>query len=88
MIPTDFGQQGENRVKRLTQHPGRDGLAIASPDGNYIAFVTDREGVWSVYIMQIDGSNKCKLFDLQGEYGRGEQNWHQDWKQERISWGW
>ncbi|MBV7330302.1 serine/threonine-protein kinase [Chloroflexi bacterium TSY] len=88
LIPTGIGQTRETKVRRLTQHPGRDGLATASPDGNHIAFVTDRDGIWSVYIMRIDGSNKRKLFDLQGEYGRGEQNWHQDWKQERISWGW
>jgi TolB protein len=70
-------------VEQLTDDPSRDGLATASPDGSYIAFVTDREGAWAVYIMHVDGSNPRKLFDLTGDYGRDDR----DWLQERLSWG-
>jgi Tol biopolymer transport system component len=70
-------------VRQLTSDPGRDGLATASPDGRYIAFVTDREGAWSVYVMRIDGGLPYKLFDLDPGYGRDDR----DWRQERISWG-
>jgi hypothetical protein len=70
-------------VRQLTSGPGNSGLGAGSPDGNYIAFVTDREGAWSVYVMNADGSNQHKLFDLDGGYGTGDY----DWTQERISWG-
>ncbi|MEM7134655.1 MAG: protein kinase [Chloroflexota bacterium] len=74
-------------LRRLTEHPAHDGLATASPDGEYIAFVTDREGPWSVYVMRSDGSSKQKLFTINGEFGPGTQYWEYDWKQERLSWG-
>lgn len=67
----------------LTTSPGRDGLATASPDGDYIAFVSDRDGAWAVYAMRSDGSDQQKLFDLDGGFGSGDR----DWLQERISWG-
>lgn len=68
---------------RLTNSPGRDGLATASPDYQHIAFVSDREGSWAVYVMNMDGSGQQKLFDLNGGYGGGEQ----DWIRQRLSWG-
>jgi Tol biopolymer transport system component len=68
---------------RLTDHPGRDGLATASPDLQHIAFLSDREGSWAVYVMNTDGSSQQKLFDLNGGYGGGEY----DWYRERLSWG-
>jgi Tol biopolymer transport system component len=70
-------------MQQLTNDPGRDGLATASPDGDAIAFLSDREGKWAVYVMRSDGSDQHKLFDLQGEYGRDDR----DWLQERLSWG-
>lgn len=77
-----------SNLQQLTVHPAHDGLATASPDGNYIAFLSDRDGAWAVYIMRADGSEQRKLFDLNGEYGRNEQDWLYDWRQERMSWGW
>ncbi|MEZ4864334.1 MAG: protein kinase [Caldilineaceae bacterium] len=70
-------------LTRLTDHPGRDGQATASPDFQQIAFVSDRDGGWAVYVMNRDGSNQQKLFDLNGGYGGGDY----DWLQERLSWG-
>ncbi|MCB9147429.1 MAG: serine/threonine-protein kinase [Caldilineaceae bacterium] len=80
-------EDGSN-LRRLTTDPGHDGLATASPDGNYVAFVSDRDGSWAVYAMRTDGSGQQKLFDLNANYGPGEQYWQYDWKQERLSWGW
>lgn len=71
-------------ARQLTNSAGRDGLATASPDGNYIAFVSERDGDWAIYVMNADGSNEQKLFDLDGGFGSGDR----DWLQERISWGW
>jgi WD40-like Beta Propeller Repeat len=70
-------------VQQLTDTPGIDGLATASPDGNYIAFLSHRDGAWAVYTMRSDGNEQRKLFDLDGGYGRDDR----DWLQERISWG-
>lgn len=70
-------------VQPLTDSPGRDGLATASPDGESIAFASDRDGAWAVYAMRSDGSDQRKLFDLKGGFGSGDR----DWLQERISWG-
>jgi Tol biopolymer transport system component len=70
-------------LTQLTDHPGRDGLATASPDFQHIAFVSDREGSWAVYVMPANGSEPQKLFDLNGGYGSGDFEWYR----ERISWG-
>lgn len=70
-------------VQQLTQSAGHNGLATASPNGNYIAFATDREGKWSIYLMRPDGSDQHKLFDLEQGYAGGDH----DWLQERLSWG-
>lgn len=70
-------------LTRLTDHPGRDGLATTAPDFQHLAFVSDREGSWAVYVMNPDGSNQQKLFDLNGGYGGGSYEWYE----ERLSWG-
>ncbi|MGD9049234.1 MAG: DPP IV N-terminal domain-containing protein [Anaerolineae bacterium] len=63
-------------LRRLTNTPdGPDGTVANSvapawsPDGNYIAFLTDRTGSWQIWIMAMsdgtaaDGSNQRPLFD-------------------------
>jgi predicted Ser/Thr protein kinase len=66
-------------VTRLTDNPANDGLPTWSPDGKHIAFVSDRGGQWAIWVMNADGSNQRKLFDLPGLMGP-------DWPEERISW--
>lgn len=39
-----------------------------SPDGSRIAFLTDREGSWRIYVMNADGSNQRKLLDIAVQY--------------------
>lgn len=68
---------------QLTDDAGQEGLATASPDGDYVAFVTNRDGGWAVYAMRTDGSEQHKLFDLDASYGSGTR----DWLEERITWG-
>jgi TolB protein len=47
--------------RRLTKSPARDSGAIWSPDGNAIAFVSEREGNKEIYLMKPDGTNKVNL---------------------------
>jgi Tol biopolymer transport system component len=70
-------------LRQLTDLPGVEGLATASPDNNEIAYLTNQDGAWAFYVMAADGSRVRKLFDLPGNFGRGEY----DWFYERISWG-
>jgi TolB protein len=66
-------------ITRLTNNPGIDGLPTWSPDGKHIAFLSTRDGQWSIWVMNADGRNQQKLFDLPGPMGP-------DWPEERISW--
>ena len=70
-------------LQRLTDHPARDGLAVSSPNGSQIAFVSDRDGYWALYIMNADGSNQHFVSALANGFGGGEF----DWTNERLSWG-
>jgi Tol biopolymer transport system component len=76
-------------VKRLTENGNNDGLPAWSPDGRSIAFVSDRGGVWAVWVMNTDGSNQRKLFDMKGSPDgkvlHDEPN-SRGWLEERISW--
>jgi TolB protein len=45
--------------------PGNSVSPAWSPDGNYIAFLTDRSGKWEIWVMDADGSNPRSLFDTQ-----------------------
>ena len=51
---------GKNQT-RLTNNTAYDGSATWSPDGNQIAFVSDRDGNAEIYIMNADGSNQTRL---------------------------
>ncbi len=75
--------------QRLTENNNNDGLPTWSPDGQSIAFVSDRGGTWGVWVMNTDGSNQRKLFDMKGSPdGKvlyDEFN-SRGWLEERISW--
>ena len=50
--------------RRLTDTPGLDGFPSWSPDGERIAFASDREsGNWDLYTMSADGSQQRRLTD-------------------------
>ena len=50
---------------RLTQHPGEDFDPAWSPNGEHIAFVSERdhEGLYDIYLMDADGKNIRRAFD-------------------------
>jgi hypothetical protein len=71
-------------VRRLTESPSNDGLAVFSPDGRSIAFISNRGGAWALWMMTRDGASQRKVLDLPDGGGLGAVN---DWTSERISWG-
>ena len=49
---------------RLTDTPGFDGMPTWSPDGGHIAFASDRDGNWELYVMNVmnaDGTEPTRL---------------------------
>ena len=51
---------GENRTN-LTQHPADDIWPAWSPDGEQIAYSSDRDGSYDIWLMSADGSNPTNL---------------------------
>ncbi len=50
-----------NNVVRLTESPGRDGGPVWSPNGERIAFYSNRDNDTEVYVMNSDGSAQERL---------------------------
>ncbi|UCC89669.1 MAG: PD40 domain-containing protein, partial [Anaerolineales bacterium] len=67
----------------ITNFPADDGLGTISPDGKWVAFVSNRDGRWGVWVLPIGGGTAQRLpIDIPGwvsGYG--------GWTHERISWG-
>ena len=58
-------------------------------DGNALAFVSDRGGVWAVWVMTPDGKGKRQVFTMQGPadgFVGVDDFASRGWAEERISW--
>ena len=51
---------GSNQVN-LTQNSADDNIPFFSPDGLWIGFVSDRDGDYDLWIMDVNGDNLRKL---------------------------
>lgn len=69
-------------LRRLTDNGCNDGLPAWSPDGQYIAFLTDQDSRWGIGVMAADGSGRRRLFDIPSTQGSIPP----DWPSERLSW--
>jgi len=45
----------------LTHDAGDDWYPVWSPEGQRIAFLSERDGNWDIYVMDADGSNPTNL---------------------------
>ncbi len=65
-----MNRDGSNPVN-LTNHPAYDGWPAWSPDGRWIAFASDRERerVWHIYMMEVDGSSVRRVSPEDAEDG-------------------
>lgn len=48
-------------LRMITQGPGNNQQGTFSPSGDRIAFLSDRDGSWAIYVMSIDGSSLRRL---------------------------
>jgi serine/threonine-protein kinase len=53
-------------VAQLTNNTAQDGLPSVSPDGEFVAFASDRGGVWNIWIAPIEGGDAMLLGPIQG----------------------
>jgi Tol biopolymer transport system component len=52
-VPTD--ERAPTQPLRLTENSAQDGLPAISPDGKWIAFVSDVGGRWRIWVVPLDG---------------------------------
>jgi len=72
----DFDGKG---LTRLTTHPARDARPAWSPKGDKIAFVSDRDGRYEIYVMNDDGTRPVRLTFGATSTKAGERNLAPDW---------
>ncbi len=69
---------GGGQVTRLTEDGAIDGLPTVSPDGAWVAFVSNRSGSWAVYAVPSGGGAAQQLFTIQGSLG--------NWLEQSLQW--
>lgn len=63
----------------------QDGLPVLSPDGQWIAFVSNRGGDWAVWGASLLQGEAQKLFDLPGDTPWMDES-EGAWSNQRLSW--
>ena len=74
-------------LTRLTADADIDGLPIWDSDGDTLIFVSNREGEWGIWAIDVESKAMAKLFSLGGELdGKIQEGTSKGWSEERISW--
>jgi len=81
-----MGIDGGPLINLSNSPSSSDGVPTFSPDGQWVAFASDRGGSWAVYVVPSSGGTPTKLFDFPkpNPWGTGGDR---DWMNERMSWG-
>jgi Tol biopolymer transport system component len=78
-----------SNLRRLTTDPAIDGLPTWSPDGQWLAFLSNHEGNWAIRLLHVATGQTRLVFNFDGgvytppnsdPYGKRE------WWDEQISW--
>jgi Tol biopolymer transport system component len=69
----------DGQVTRMTNSGSIDGLPVVSPDGQWVAFVSNRSGAWAVWAVPAAGGEAQQLFPVQGTLGG-------NWLEQTLQW--
>lgn len=53
-------------IVQITNDGAQDGMPTFSPDGEYIAFASDRGGVWNIWMAPSTGGEATLLMPIEG----------------------
>jgi Tol biopolymer transport system component len=67
-----------HEVRRLTSYPADEVFPVWAPQGDKIAFVSNKDGNWDIYVMDVDGSNILKLTSNSADDGFHGIAWSPD----------
>ncbi len=65
----------QGNISRLTQDQGNNKDPAWSPDGRHIAFLSNRDGGWKVWIMTEDGRYQFPITDSSAAYATPDWGW-------------
>jgi Tol biopolymer transport system component len=80
---------GNNQINLSNSPTTRDGLPTVSPDGAWVAFVSDRNEHWGIWVVPSSGGTPTEIVNLStinpnpNPWGTGDH----EWINERITWG-
>lgn len=60
-----MNSEGGN-IRRITNGPGSNVSAVFSPDQSKIAFLSDRDGNWGLYVMNLNGTGLVRVAYVSG----------------------
>lgn len=66
------------QVLRLTDQAALDVAPTVSPDGQWVAFASNREGAWKLYAVSINGGAALPIASVRGDFG--------DWQMQKLQW--
>jgi TolB protein len=65
-------------VTRLTDTPAIDALPTVSPDGEWVGFVSNRDGEWALWAAPSAGGPAVRIAPIMGDLG--------DWSEQALQW--
>lgn len=85
---------GHNK-RRLTDDPANDGLPTWSPDGQWLAFASDRSGRWGIWLLHLASDQLYPVISFEENllltpptrYPLYHEHGERQWWDEQLSWG-